>query len=132
VNDSTQTNSTPDDTPISYLALKKETPVLTSTGRRIGEVEHVLFDESLDLFDGIVVKTAEGVRFVDAGVVGSITEAAVSTSLTEDEAAALPAPDGSPVLEADPEEYQGRGISAWYGRMFMREHWMRDRPDKDR
>jgi hypothetical protein len=118
--------------PISYLVLKKGTALLTSSGQTLGTVEHVLSDESLDLFDGIVVKTAQGPRFVDASQIGTITEASVQTNLTDDEAAQLPQPDGEPVFEADPEEYQGKGLTAWYGRMFMREHWMRDRPDKDR
>jgi hypothetical protein len=52
-------------TPISYLALKKDTPVLSAQGDKIGEVERVLDDPSLDLFDGITVRTGEGLRFAD-------------------------------------------------------------------
>ncbi len=114
-----------DDTPIAYTALQNGTPVFTSDGIEIGRVEHVLQDPSLDLFDGIAVKTEKGLRFVDADRVGRITEAAVETTLTDDEARALPEPQGSEVLDADPDEYGGNGLSAWFGRMFMREHWMR-------
>lgn len=121
-----------DDEPISYLALKKGTAVLLASGQRLGTVEHVLADDSLDLFDGLVVRVERGVRFVDASRVGTITEESVETTLSDADAAALPQPDGEPVFEADPEEYQGKGLTAWYGRMFMREHWMRDRPDRDR
>lgn len=121
-----------DDQPISYLALKKGTPVLSASGQRLGTVEHVLADDSLDLFDGLVVRVEHGVRFLDASRIGTITAGSVETTLTEADAEALPQPDGEPVFEADPEEYQGRGLTAWYGRMFMREHWMRDRPDRDR
>jgi hypothetical protein len=114
--------------PIAYTALQKGTPMFSSSGDEFGVVEHVLQDSSLDLFDGIAVKTAAGLRFVDANQVGAITHAAVHTTLTTEEAAALPAPDGDAVLEADPDEYRrGNGLSAWFGRMFLREHWTHDR-----
>ena len=114
-----------DDTPIAYTALPNGTPVFTSGGIEIGRVEHVLQDPSLDLFDGLAVQTDNGLRFVDADRVGRITAAAVQTTLTDAEASALPEPQGSEVLDADPDEYGGNGLSAWFGRMFMREHWMR-------
>jgi hypothetical protein len=113
--------------PIAYTALAKGVALLSASGKEFGRVEHVLQDESLDLFDGIAVKTSGGLRFVDAGQVVSITTSAVTTSLTDDEAANLPAPEGNAVLGADPEEFQGNGLSAWFGRMFMREHWTRNR-----
>lgn len=114
-----------DETPIAYTALQKGTPVFTSDGIEIGRVEHVLQDPSLDLFDGLAVKTGTGLRFVDADRVGGITAAAVQTTLTDEEARSLPEPQGSEVLDADPDEYGGNGLSAWFGRMFLREHWMR-------
>ena len=46
--------------PISYLALAVGTPVLSSSAKQIGTVEHVLQIPELDLFDGIVVETAAG------------------------------------------------------------------------
>jgi hypothetical protein len=55
-----------DTDPISYEVLKKGTRVVTATGTEIGTVEHVLADDTLDLFDGIVVKTNDGLRFVTA------------------------------------------------------------------
>ncbi|MEY9951006.1 hypothetical protein [Leifsonia sp. EB34] len=116
---------TDEDTPIAYTALQKGTPVLTADGTEIGTVEHVLQDSTIDLFDGIAVKTTAGLRFVDANLVGRITTGAVQTSLTSDDAAALPEPEGTEVLDADPDEFGGNGLSAWFGRMFMREHWMR-------
>lgn len=117
--------SVTDDTPIAYTALPNGTPVFTSDGIEIGRVEHVLQDSSLDLFDGLAVTTDKGLRFVDANRVGRITAAAVETTLTDEEARALPEPQGTEVLDADPDQYGGNGLSAWFGRMFMREHWMR-------
>ena len=87
----------------------------------------MLQDSSIDLFDGIAVKTDAGLRFVSANVVGTITTAAVHTTLTDADVASLPQPQGTEVLDADPSEYQGNGLSAWFGRMFMREHWMRNK-----
>lgn len=115
------------DEPIAYTALAKGTPVLSTSGAEFAKVEHVLQDPDLDLFDGIAVRTDEGLRFVDAGQVGRITSGAVRTTIADADTDALPQPDGDPVFEADPEEYQGNGLSAWFGRMFMREHWTRDR-----
>ncbi len=116
--------------PSSYLALAKGTPVLTATGTSIGTVEHVLQDDSLDLFDGIVVKTRDGLRFVDANRVMHITTTEVATSVAADEVASLGKPDGDPLFEADPEQFQEIGLTAWFGRTFMREHWTRN-PDQD-
>lgn len=113
--------------PIAYTALAKGVAVLSATGAEFGRVEHVLQDESLDLFDGIAVKTSGGLRFVDADQVVLITTAAVATDISDEDAAKLPAPDGDEVLEADPDEFQGNGLSAWFGRMFMREHWIHNR-----
>lgn len=113
------------DDDIAYTALQNGTPVLTSEGTEIGRVEHVLQDSSLDLFDGIAVTTEAGLRFVDANLVARITRDAVHTTLTDADTSALPEPQGSEVLDADPDEYGGNGLSAWFGRMFLREHWMR-------
>lgn len=116
-----------DKTPVSYLALQNGTPVVTASGNEIGTVEHVLQDDALDFFDGLVVKTRHGRRFVDAREVLTITREQVGTSITDEQVDVLPQPDGNAVLEADPSEYDGNGLSSWFGRMFLREHWMRDR-----
>jgi len=114
-----------DETPIAYTALDKGVAVLAADGAEIGTVEHVLQDSTIDLFDGIAVKTSAGLRFVGADHVGRITTDAVHTTLSQADAAALPEPQGTEVFDADPTEYEGNGLSAWFGRMFLREHWMR-------
>ena len=81
-----------DTDPISYEVLTKGTPVVTSTGTAIGTVEHVLADDSLDLFDGIVVKTKDGLRFVTADQVGLITVGAVNTKVADADVANLQKP----------------------------------------
>src|SRR3954451_10476249 len=60
--------------PISYMALEEGADVMTSDGERIGTVKHVLADEDNDIFDGLVVETDNGNRFVDAPEVEEIYE----------------------------------------------------------
>jgi hypothetical protein len=117
------------DEPISYLALADGTEVRAADGSPVGTVEHVLQDDALDFFDGLVVRTSSGRRFVEAGRITRITSSAVETSLTDDDAHHLPEPDGAPVYDADPQEFEGGGLTRWFGRMFLREHWMRDTGD---
>jgi hypothetical protein len=119
-----------DETPIAYEALTQGTEVVTTTGAKIGIVEHVLADASLDLFDGIVVKTAEGLRFVTADQVGLITTVAVHTKVADAEVGDLQMPHtGDAVYHDDPDEYDGNGLSRWFGKMFLREHWTRDKDE---
>jgi len=59
--------------PVSYEALPVGAAVLSSTDAQFGMVEHVLQVPELDLFDGIVVKTKHGLRFVDRDQVTEIT-----------------------------------------------------------
>lgn len=116
-----------DETPISYLALEAGTPVLTSSGQSLGTVGHVLQVPELDLFDGIVVHTRGGLRFVDRDRITEISATAVHCSLTDAEAAALPAPEGTPVYHVDALQDVGTSLTARLGRMFRREHWIADK-----
>jgi hypothetical protein len=117
-----------DEIPIAYEALTKGTPVLTTTGTEIGTVEHVLADSSLDLFDGLVVKTHSGLRFVTADQVGLITTTAVHSKVADADVANLQLPHtGDAVFHDDPEQYDHDGLTKWFGRMFMREHWTRNK-----
>ncbi len=93
-----------DATPISYLALKKNTPVLGVGGDEIGAVERVLDDQSLDLFDGITVRTSEGLRFADADVITEITDKYVRT--TASSASDLPMPDAAPVYRPNEDAFE--------------------------
>jgi len=111
-------------TPISYLALEKHVPVESSSGKQIGTVEHVLQDPELDLFDGIVVATHHGLRFVDRDQIVIITKDTVGTSLSDAEAAQLPKPDGPSVFHVDGLQDVGPSLTAYLGRMFRREHWI--------
>ena len=109
--------------PISYLALQNDTPVLSSSGAEFGKVVHVLQVPELDEFDGIVVGTKHGHRFVGRDQIAEITTAYVRCDLTDEQAAALPAPDGPPVLHLDATYDEGSSLSARFARLFRRPHW---------
>ena len=102
--------------PIAYTALQPGTPVQTSDGHPFASVQAVLVDEKVSVFDGIVVQTAEGTRFVDADQVGSIYTTYVRTTLSAEQAANLPLPDGSTVIDIKPP----RSVADKLGRMFGR------------
>lgn len=112
-------------TPISYEALAVKTPVLTASGAEIGTVAHVLADEHLDVFDGIVVKTHNGIRFVERDQIAAITAAAVTTTIADGDVAALPKPDGEPIYEVDALQGIGPSLTAHLRKLFGREHWTR-------
>jgi hypothetical protein len=104
------------DHPIAYTALQPGTPVHTSDGTPFATVRSVLVDEKVAVFDGIVVQTAEGPRFVDADQIDSIHTTYVRTTLSTEQAGNLPLPDGSTLVEIKP----ARSIADRMGRMFGR------------
>ena len=112
-----------DGRPVSYRGLPVGTPVISSTNTQFGTVEHVLQIPELDIFDGIAVKTKYGLRFVDRDLIADITTTRVRCALTDEEAAALPAPEGTLVLHPDTARDEGPSLTARFGRLFGREHW---------
>ena len=109
--------------PISYRALPVGAAVLSSTDTQFGTVEHVLQIPELDIFDGIAVTTDHGLRFVDRDQITEITTTLVRCALTDDQAAALPAPSGTLVLHPDTAIDEGPSLTAQFGRLFGRERW---------
>lgn len=116
-----------DDDEISYLALAVGTGVQSSSGTTFGTVEHVLQVPELDVFDGIVVATQHGLRFVSRDEITEITNSAVRCALTDDEAQNLPAPWGPPVYRVNALQDVGPSLTARLGRMFRREHWTEEK-----
>ncbi|HVB27488.1 MAG TPA: hypothetical protein VNE21_06205 [Mycobacteriales bacterium] len=113
-------------TPISYEGVAKGTPMVTSRDREFGTIEHVLEIPQEDLFDGIVVKTADGLRFVDRDQISEITDRYVVCALTDEQVASLPKPSGSPVFHVDALQDVGSSLHDRFGRMFRRSHWVQD------
>ena len=91
--------------PISYRVLAKGTPVETSDGERIGTVKRVLEVREKDVFDGVVVTTEAGDRFVDGPDVAELYEGLMILKLSSAEAAKLPKPGENPAaMSVDPDD----------------------------
>ena len=58
-----------DDPAVSYEGAVPGTPVLSRSGTEIGTLEHVLEVTELGLFDGIVIATDWGLRFIGADAI---------------------------------------------------------------
>jgi len=97
---------------ISYKLLARGTPIHSSDGVELGTVDRVLDNAREQIFDGIVMRTIGGDRFVDAPEVARITELRVTLSIDADEAAALP------VYEPGAPEYQANPKVGRLGRLF--------------
>ena len=80
---------------IGYKVLRRGTPVRTADGVQVGTVRRVQDNAREHIFDGIVIDTPDGRRFVDAPEVARIFERAVILTITAEEADALPAQDGA-------------------------------------
>ena len=75
---------------IGYKVLPRGTPVVTADGEQIGTVYRVQDNAREHIFDGIVVSTPDGRRFVDAPEVARITEKRVMLTIDAEEAKLLP------------------------------------------
>ena len=90
--------------PISYMVLVEGTRVVGTDGAEIGTVKRVLADSAADIFDGLILDTPAGDRFVDAPQVGDLYTRLVVLNMTAAEAQSLPEPTPSPAavdLSAD-------------------------------
>ncbi len=82
-----------DDHAIGYKILPRGTKVLSSDGVELGTVHRVQDNAREHIFDGIVMRTKHGMRFVDAPEVERITRRQVTLNIDAAEAAELPEPD---------------------------------------
>ena len=71
---------------ISYHALRRGTVVRSSDGIELGKVRRVEEETRTHIFDGIVIDTPGGRRFLDAPEVAHIAERAVTTTFPAAEA----------------------------------------------
>ena len=84
-----------DDHQIGYQALPRGVPVITSDGVKLGVVHRVQDNAREHIFDGIIIKTDSGRRFVDAPEVARITLRQVTLTIDAAEAASLPGHRGT-------------------------------------
>jgi len=111
--------------PQSWEVLEPGTPVLASDGSRIGEVKKVLAVPEKDIFEGLLVDTDHGERFVQADLVTSIHERAVNLQLDAAAAASLPEPEPAPAaMEVGVDEVSepagAYGRETWLKRIWNR------------
>jgi len=85
-------SNAPEGPAISYLMLRRGTRVHGSDGVEVGRVRRVQNNAREHIFDGIVVETKQGRRFVDAPEVAHIAEQAVTLAISAAEALELPIP----------------------------------------
>jgi hypothetical protein len=90
--------------PIAYEVLEKGVPVLSSDGRQIGTVHHVVAAPEQDIFHGLVIATpVSGRRFIEAADIASLHERGVDLKIDSAAAQSLPEPGGgAPVYDEDP------------------------------
>ncbi len=101
--------------PIAYLVLEPGTPVVDSEGVAVGKVGKVLAVPDEDVFDGIVIDTGSGTRFIDADQIGRLYERRAELNITAEQVASQPAHEISPgAYEAGVEERRvGKDKLGW-------------------
>ncbi len=112
--------------PVSYEGVPLGVPVLSSSGERFGTLEKVLEIPSEDLFDGVIVKTHHGRRFVDRDQISEITTEYIKCDLDDAAAEALPKPDGSPVYVDNAAAIEGHNFHDWLDRT-LHGGWKREK-----
>jgi hypothetical protein len=80
----------PDEHQIGYKVVPKGTPVIAADGQQVGTVHRVQDNLREHIFDGIVITTPEGRRFVDAPEVARITNKRVLLTIPAADVADLP------------------------------------------
>jgi hypothetical protein len=103
-----------DDHQIGYQALPRGVPIVTTDGVTIGTVAKVLDNAREHIFDGIVVDTGNGRRFVDAPEVARITARQVTLTIDAAQAAEL-APYGGTLGAA--QTHLRRTRTRWWRRL---------------
>ena len=82
--DHDRSNHRTDSGPVSYLTLPRGTPVCDRFGAEVGVVDRVLTTDQ-PFFDGLIVDTPAGDRFVDAPEVRRLTTDLVHLAITVDD-----------------------------------------------
>jgi hypothetical protein len=112
--------------PVSYEGVPEGVPLLSTTGKQFGTLEKVLEIPSEDLFDGVIVKTHHGRRFVDRDQIAEITTEYIRCDLDDDAAAKLPEPSGDPAYHASSGYGEGNTFREWVHRTFGHGGWKAD------
>lgn len=112
--------------PVSYEGVPKGVPLLSSAGEEFGTLTKVLQVPSEDLFDGVIVKTRHGERFVDRDQIDEITTEFIKCDLDAAAVESLPKPDGSPIYDDNAAAIEGHNFHDWLGRT-LHGGWKREK-----
>jgi hypothetical protein len=111
--------------PISYLVLQAGTPCFTADDQPAGSVKRVLADEEKDIYDGLILHTDDGERFVDADHACDLYERGVVLALNADQLHHLPDPTANPAtMEVTPDDTVKHGFGEELGET-LRKAWDR-------
>jgi hypothetical protein len=113
--------------PVSYQGVPEGVPLLSSSGESFGTLQKVLEIPSEDLFDGVIVQTDHGSRFVDRDQISEITTEYIKCDLDDSAVQSLPEPDGAPEYDANPEYGEGNSFREWVHRTFGHGGWTREK-----
>ncbi|MDX6285106.1 MAG: hypothetical protein QOG53_591 [Frankiales bacterium] len=120
---------TDDGDPIGYPTLVEGTPVRSADGHEIAHVKHVLFEDDVDLFDGIIVDTKHGTRFIDADQVTEITTTHVGCTVSDAEVENLPKPDAAAVYDVNMAQAESKHVWDRVKRAIKGGDWKREGSD---
>lgn len=109
--------------PVSYEGVPIGVPMLSSTERQFGTLAKVLEIPSEDLFDGVIVQTHHGRRFVDRDQISEITTKYIKCGLDDAATENLPQPSGTPAFDDDVTYGDGSSFREWVHRTFGHGGW---------
>jgi hypothetical protein len=103
--------------PVSWLMIETGWTVLASDDSEVGQVDEVVGDSSVDIFDGLAIATSAlgKPRYVPAEQVGEITEGRVRLKLTSEQVERLEEylePATSAEIEPDSKGGLGESVAA--------------------
>jgi hypothetical protein len=103
--------------PVSWLMIRPGWEVFAADGPKVGEVDEVAGDDTVDIFDGLAIATSAlgKPRYVAAERVGRITDGAVHLSLTKQQVEQLGEylePATSAIIEPDGKSGFGAALGA--------------------
>jgi hypothetical protein len=107
---------TDDEHAIGYQVLPRGTPVEAADGVQVGTFHKALHHGREHLFDGIVIRTDEGRRFVDAPEVARITNRRVTLTIDSAAVAELPAHHGVLGPMQERARHRARRVKRRFGR----------------
>ena len=113
--------------PVSYEGVPLGVPLLTTSGAEFGTLLKVLEVASVDVFDGVIVKTHHGHRFVDRDQIAEITTEYIKTDIDDSAVESLPEPSGNPVYDGDAGYGEGNSFREWVHRTFGHGGWKREK-----